>query len=208
MSDESAGQGAQWSELRSGFIDEACARFETAWQAGQQPQIEDFLPAESLDKSGAMRFNLLAQLLGIDLEWRWKTADMPAKTQTVAKKPSPPALLPQMVEGSPAASGSSVSLPPRPRLADYVVRYALLGPLEQLPRDLIVAEYYARRRYGDQPTHAEYLDAFGRVIRTWRNSFRQSTMEWLLRNIFPPTLSPTMVRPWAAWCSTSATMCC
>jgi serine/threonine protein kinase len=26
---------------------------------------------------------------------------------------------------------------------------------------LIVAEYYARSRYGDRPTHAEYLDAFG-----------------------------------------------
>ena len=36
-----------------------------------------------------------------------------------------------------------------------------LGPVEQLPNDLIVAEHYARRRYGDQPTHAEYLHVFG-----------------------------------------------
>ena len=46
MGDESAGQGGPQSELRSGLIDEACSRFETAWQTGQQPQIEDFLPAE------------------------------------------------------------------------------------------------------------------------------------------------------------------
>jgi hypothetical protein len=48
-----------------------------------------------------------------------------------------------------------------PRLADYVARYPLLGPVEGLPDDLIVNEYYARSRYGDRPTHAEYLDVFG-----------------------------------------------
>ena len=150
MGDESTGQGGQRPEFRSGFIDEACSRFETAWRAGLPPRIEDFLPVESADKSGATLLNLLAQLVGIDLEWRWKTAETPAETQTFAGQ-----------EACPAASGSSVAFSRRPRLADYVARYAVLGPVEQLPNDLIVAEYYARRRYGDQPTHAEYLDAFG-----------------------------------------------
>ena len=36
----------------SGFIDDACSRFEAAWQTGQQPRIEDFLPAESPEERG------------------------------------------------------------------------------------------------------------------------------------------------------------
>ena len=75
---------------------------------------------------------------------------MPAETQSFAGQ-----------EPLPDASGSSIPLPRRPRLADYVVRYSLLGSVEQLPNDLIVNEYYARRRYGDRPTHTEYLDTFG-----------------------------------------------
>jgi hypothetical protein len=75
MGDESADQGAQRSELRSGLIDEACSRFEKAWQTGQPPRIEDFLQTQSPGASGATLRNLLVQLVGIDLEWRWKTAD-------------------------------------------------------------------------------------------------------------------------------------
>ena len=105
MGDESADQGGQRSELRSGLIDEACSRFETAWQTGQQPRIEDFLPAESPDKSGATQLNLLVQLVGIDLEWRWKTADMPAGRNVASAHP----LVAQ--EAWPDASDSSVPLP-------------------------------------------------------------------------------------------------
>ena len=153
MSDESAGRGRRRSELRSGLIADACSRFEAAWQTGQQPRIDDFLPAESPDMSGRTLRDLLAQLVGIDLEWRWKTADMLAETLSSAN--SPPL---------PPGEGQGVrvfSLPLRPRLADYVARYPLLGPVEKLSCDLIVEEYHARRRYGDRPTHAEYLDAFG-----------------------------------------------
>ena len=53
------------------------------------------------------------------------------------------------------------AIPPQPRLADYIARYALLGPVDQLPCNLIVNEYYVRHCYGDRPTHAEYLHAFG-----------------------------------------------
>ena len=78
----------------------------------------------------------------------------------------------------------AVPLPLRPTLADYVARYPLLGPAEQLPSDLIVNEYYARSHYGDRPAHAEYLEAYGVDIPTWRNSFRRSTREWLPWNRF------------------------
>ena len=124
----------------SGLIDDACSRFRAAWQTGQPPRIEDFLPTESPDMNGGMLRDILVNLVGIDLEWRWKTAGVADQQQTV---------------------GSSLSLTPRPRLSDYVARYPLLGPIEQVPCDLICNEYRARRRYGDRPTHAEYLDAFG-----------------------------------------------
>ena len=92
------------------------------------------------------------QLVGIDLEWRWKTAAAPGETLPVA--PNSPRPYPGEGQGVRA-------FPLRPGLADYVTRYALLGPVEQLPNDLIVNEYYARSHYGDRPTHAEYLEAFG-----------------------------------------------
>jgi predicted Ser/Thr protein kinase len=173
MGDELADQGGQRPESRSGFIDDACSRFETAWQTGQPPRIEDFLPPQSPDKGEGTQLALLVSLVGIDLEWRWKTAGGAAETQSVAEKPSSPAALSETMnwsageggidgqEARPDTSGSSVPLPLRPRLSDYVARYPLLGAVEGLPDDLIVAEYYARSRYGDRPTHAEYLDAFG-----------------------------------------------
>ena len=163
----------------SGFIDDACSRFEAAWQTGQQPRIEDFLPAE-LPPGAALR-DLLMALVRIDLEWRWKVAGVsPEALPTASGSPLPPGegqgvraadspRLPREGQGvraadspHPSGEGQGVrAFPPQPRLSDYAARYPSLGPVEQLPTDLIVDEYYARRRYGDRPTHAEYLDAFG-----------------------------------------------
>ena len=99
MSDESTDQGGERSESQSALIDESCSRFETAWRTGQGPRIEGFLPAESPDIREVTRRTLLAHLVGIDLEWRWKTADVVARQQT-ADMPSPPAPLPDTGEGS------------------------------------------------------------------------------------------------------------
>ena len=94
MDGESAGQGRSGQNRIGAMIDEACSRFETAWQTSQQPRIEDFLPAEAADKSSGALLNLLVQLVGINIEWRWKTADRAARQQTVGQTltpcPSPP----------------------------------------------------------------------------------------------------------------------
>jgi len=48
-----------------------------------------------------------------------------------------------------------------PTLADYVARFPELVSLDRLPLDVIGEEYRARRRWGDRPTHSEFLAPFG-----------------------------------------------
>ena len=133
----------------SGLIDDACSRFEAAWQTGQQPRIEDFLPPHRR-KEGQ-------RCVTSWCNWLASTSNgVGRRPRCVAKRPAS-----QAVSQGTAMCRQPRSASLRPRLADYVARYPLLGPVEQLPCDLIVNEYYARRRYGDRPTHAEYLDAFG-----------------------------------------------
>ena len=50
-------------------------RFEQAWQSGQTPQLEDYLPDRPLSGPGvgdAERWKLLKELIRIDLENRWR----------------------------------------------------------------------------------------------------------------------------------------
>jgi len=48
----------------------------------------------------------------------------------------------------------------RPRLEDYAARYPELGGLARLPVELIAEEYRVRHRWGDHPSHAEYVARF------------------------------------------------
>ena len=141
MENEPARRNDAQPESRSGFIDEVCIRFEAAWQAGRTPRIEDFLPPNLRRRNPAILHSLLVSLVAIDLEWRWKMAgDASAATAAQAATPG----------GSEAAS-----FPLRPRLADYVARYPLLGPMNMLPAELTAAEDDARRHDDEQPTDRE-----------------------------------------------------
>jgi tRNA A-37 threonylcarbamoyl transferase component Bud32 len=110
--------------------------FDSAWKKGQVPRIEAFVPATG--HAGSRR-GLLAQLAVVDLEHRWRNG-----CRSLAGDPRP--------EQGPKALG--------PRLEDYVARYPELGPLEQLPLELIGEEYLVRHHHGDRPSHAEYLRRF------------------------------------------------
>jgi tRNA A-37 threonylcarbamoyl transferase component Bud32 len=109
-------------------------RFDLAWQKGLPPAIKEFLP---VGRVGQHR--LLPELIKIDLEYRWRR---PRSTHSGGSEAS--------------------SLPPHPRLEDYVKRLPCLGPLEQLPLELIAEEYRVRQRWGDRPGHAEYSGRFPR----------------------------------------------
>src|SRR5262245_52714369 len=74
---------------------------------------------------------LLEELLPLDLEYRWRLG----------------------------VKGAGL-LPERPRLEDYVKKYADLGPLHRLSEELIGEEYRVRQHWGDRPGHAEYLARF------------------------------------------------
>jgi serine/threonine protein kinase len=108
------------------------ARFDKAWRSGTPPRIEDFLSGSDALDTPARR-ELLAELVATDLGYRWRQVSQAA---------------------GPRNQG--------PRLEHYVERLAELGPLEQLPAELIGEEYWARQRWGDRPDHKEYLVRFPR----------------------------------------------
>jgi len=138
MNDDPSPQNSQGPNSHSDKLDDACRRFEAAWRDGQQPSIDDYLGA---DPAAEGLRELLIALVGIDLEYRWQKA-----------------------AGASAVDGTvdTSILPGQPRLADYVARYPTLGPLEELPTELIAHEYWVRHRWGDRPGRDEYLAAYGR----------------------------------------------
>lgn len=106
-------------------------RFEAAWQKGTPPSIAKFLSAAP----GPARRALLHELIKIDLEYRWRGSK---KRWTESR-------------------WRGGSLPLRPRLEDYVLRFP---ELDVLPIDLIVEEYRVRQRWGDRPRHGEFSRRF------------------------------------------------
>lgn len=128
---------------RSEQVEAACTRLEAAWagwQGGEPPSIDDCI--------GAGGFNpdreILCSLVAVDMECRWRRSDA------------------RDVFAEATLDDKARPLPWRPRLADYVALYPQLGPIEELPAELICHEYCVRHRWGDKPPHDEYLDAFGK----------------------------------------------
>lgn len=142
MNDDPCQWSSQNPDSHSDETDDACRRFEAAWRDGRRPNIEDCLGAAPNTRS--LR-ELLITLVGIDLEYRWRSA---GEAAAVDDETTDTSLLPE-----------------QPRLADYVARYPTWGPLEELPTELIAHEYWVRRRWGDRPSHDEYLSVYGRTAK-------------------------------------------
>jgi serine/threonine protein kinase len=151
---------------RQSLIDEICSRFEEAWkqvldQGGPPPQIDDYwtVPASQIPKAEGEESGgeaqpdreLLINLALTDLEYRWRLA---------AKIFAPDVAVSEHAPSSTQSSGVS-SLPVRPRVEDYVARYPALGPLSELPIDLIEEEFSVRHLFGDRPGIEEYVSRFG-----------------------------------------------
>ena len=106
-----------------------CLQFEEAWARGRPRPIADFLREPPL-ASSTDRDRLLAELIAIDLEFRWR------------------------------AARDAVGPAGRLRLEDYAAMLPELGPRERWPLELIGEEYRVRRRWDDRPSHEEYLAPF------------------------------------------------
>jgi tetratricopeptide (TPR) repeat protein len=113
-------------------------RFEQAWQQGESPALDAYLGSAAAGRESL----LLAELVKIDLECRWRRAGPGGSGMDTP------------------ATGPEDSLPQRPRLEDYLRRYPGLGPGGELPLDLIGEEYRVRHWWGDRPGQAEYRQRF------------------------------------------------
>ena len=112
--------------------------FEDAWQTGAAPSIAEFLGRAASRSSTERPVDaraLLEELVRIDLEYRWRCSG--------------------------SLSGSEAgSLPRLPVLENYLERFPALGPVGEMPRDLVAEEYRVRRQWGDKPDAWEYVDRF------------------------------------------------
>jgi tRNA A-37 threonylcarbamoyl transferase component Bud32 len=143
-------------------LDRLLDRFERAWQKGVVPAIEEFVPAGI-----ARGRQLLFELVMVDLEYRWR-------------RPPTPVV---------AGAKRGAAWPARPRLEDYVERLPRLGPLHQLPVEVVGEEYRVRQRWGDRPGHAEYARRFPR-----HGSALRAALERIDADL-PPEPATECVRP-------------
>ena len=114
-------------------FEDSLVRFDAAWHSGTVPRIDEFLPPEEArTAAGHGRRELLLELVMIDLEYRWRRA--------VGR-------LPGVKTQEPGESHVSES--PQhdcPLLEVYIRQYPELGPLEDVPVELIADGYRVRRR--------------------------------------------------------------
>jgi len=114
-------------------LDQLLERFEEGWRSGTAPAIGSFLFAANLADIAARR-ELLQELVKIDLDYRWRSANA--------------------MSSAPAFGNGGR------RLEDYVREHPELGPAQKLPAAFIGEEYRVRQRWGDRPGHAEYAARF------------------------------------------------
>lgn len=129
------------------FLDEELFRFDRAWQSGiTPPEIADFLPPPSGDpRHAARRREFLLELMMVDLEYRWKRANVVSANQET------------IIGGTPAESSTWLA---RPRLEDYFARYPDFGTVADQAIEIVSHEYQVRHRWGDRPCHDEYQRRF------------------------------------------------
>lgn len=120
-------------------------RIEQAWQRGFGPEIEGFLPQHQ-DALSASRREILIELVMIDLERR-RRATQYSRSAGIARDPR---------------VDEELSFPVRPCLEDDVRAFSELGPLQELPLNLILHEYRVRLRWWPWPDQYEFVKRFPR----------------------------------------------
>src|SRR5262245_54374903 len=77
-----AGDSQAASDLSARAMEVAIDRFERSWQAGDRPSIRDYCPAD-----GATPAALVAELVQIDLEYRYRLGERPVVEDYLREHP-------------------------------------------------------------------------------------------------------------------------
>ena len=123
-------------------FDSRIERFEAAWQKGVIPDVGEFLLSEEFEPQVHRRLDLIAELVMIDLEYRWRCAVKSASRTKPTER----------------TDDAQNDFPERPLVEDYIEPFPELrdGKLTKV----IASEYHTRHRWGDRPGHDEYLRRF------------------------------------------------
>ena len=136
-------------------FDSRIERFDASWESGVIPDISDYLLSEEAEPRIERRIDLTAELVMIDLEYRWRRADdQPANTKKSAVR----------------RDESKHFNPERPIIEDYFASFPEL--LDGKLTRVIASEYHTRHRWGDCPDHAEYLRRFPDYARAITDALR------------------------------------
>lgn len=125
-----------------GLIADVSGRFEQAWDQASPPSLGEYVSGEQW-QNGSIRLKLLARLVPIDLERKWRLAE--------AEGPA-----------SSEATTTMAAKSPPPVAEDYRCYLPDTGPSEsqsaQIPTEWIVAEFRARHLWGDRPAAADFCE--------------------------------------------------
>jgi len=159
---ESRDDGLSLRVGQSGQFDDVFQRFEAAWRAGKEPQIDQYVAELPRQGEPHVACEAIRVLALIDMEWRWRCA-RPDDTQARcahSEDTQPKGSLSESLP-LPDAQTPVEQLPPRPLLEHYLTRFPSMGAIEDVPVSLVVEEYCIRHRWGDRPGHGEYIERFG-----------------------------------------------
>jgi hypothetical protein len=93
-------------------LEEACCRFEEAWQAGQRPSLEDFVAgSEEME-----RLALLRELLRLEVYYRRRAGEGPSAADYQTRFPEATAVLQEVFAAPTDPDGTPA--PPRPEADD------------------------------------------------------------------------------------------
>ena len=159
MGTDASGQGPNHSTLAdtplvvARQIDQICDRFESALGRGDRPTLAEFLDQLPAEATSATRRTLLHELIRIDLEYGWRSAHQLGQTATWHGKN-------RTTVSDASTHHAKQRFDHGPYVEDYLDRFRDLGSREHVPPELVRAEYRARCRWGDRPSHDEYFERF------------------------------------------------
>ncbi len=143
--------------------------FENCWLSGAPPEFSHYLPSADAANSSEQRFELLNELIKIDLEYRWRreSEDRQQDPQTLVGTKAPD--IEASNESSASVGGDSTIIscdqfgPYALLIEDYLRTFPELHSDDETLVDLIGEEFRVRCRFGDNPNIDGYRARFPKL---------------------------------------------